>query len=431
MRVKDTSVCEVEARLSPTPLKTVGGGYTTLLYAAAEPIVSGRSPACTVFGLAGRIPAFTAKPTGGWGWAGKSPLEVDVSALPRIDNGQVCDLLRSLQRAPAPREKPAGCTLRVDREFLVDQLSSRTRLAGLVLDRLGRGKHSTRSTLRTVGWGVPEESCGLFLEVAHEPRPPSPAEGNTAGGSGPAPSYARLARQAAANGYSVLPVRPMTKDPAVKPDWRKRCWTGASAWDLANWEKAYGEAGFGLGCGIYVAAVDIDANDPVRVERIAAIARDILGATPLVRAGRAARLAMIYRCKEAIVTMRWRDLEVLGLGTQIVAYGIHPRTRKPYRWSTQGEPATIPLTDLPAIDTAAVERFITTVAAQSGAAPKPFFGPDERNVIPIVTSLVSMSRLLLGGMFRDRDGRRAEVRRIIDGKYAGTGSGLAVDWRDV
>lgn len=419
----------VEQLLGATPLALLDGDLTTLVYAAGEPILCARSGPLAVHGMASRIPAYCRDRS--LEWVGPSPLDVDVGALPPISNSQVLALMTAF-RPDGEADGGQGQTLNLDRSFLVEQLSSRKQVAKLLLTRLGRGKRAARRIFHADRTNVPDSSCGLFLgpPVQKPARKQVAAKGWRGFFSLAASSQAELARRTAANGYSVLAIRPVSKDPADKPHWRRRCLDRPPASALESWDADFAQAGLGLACGRFVAAVDIDSKDPRRAAAIAGIAREILGETPLVRAGRGARLAMIYRCAEPIVTTRWRDLEVLGLGTQILAYGIHPRTGKPYRWIGQGEPATVPLEDLPTIGMADVDRLMRSVAAHYGMQAEPRFGPDVRNVMPIVTSLVSISRLLFLGLARGRARRREAAMRLLDGKYAGTGSGLAIEWRD-
>lgn len=411
-----------KARFGATPLISRSADTLTLVYAVSEPVVSGRSDAFTVLGLGSRIEAFATSGTKPI-WLYGTPLDFDVQALPVLSNEMVIDCVRT---ASGNDSEGKDITLKVDRDYLVEELSSPARLAQLALTRLLRGKKLSRRALQSLGVDAPDEACGMYIAETRsrviEPKSRDRIKGRTT-------PFAEMARKAAANGYSVVAVRPVTKDPIVKPDWRGRSLTRASANELENWANLYGNAGFGLATGKFITAIDIDANEPARVEAIAAIARAVLGNTPLVRTGRPPRVAMVYRCQEPIVTMRWRDLEVLGLGTHMVAFGTHPRTKKPYRWMPSGDPTTIPLEQIPAVSISSVEHFIASVGAHFGERPTATFGLDERNVIPIITSSLSMSRLLMTSL-KSKSQRREAVRDLLDGKFAGTGSGLAVEWRD-
>jgi hypothetical protein len=91
------------------------------------------------------------------------------------------------------------------------------------------------------------------------------------------------------------------------------------------------------------------------------------------------------------------QIEVMGQGQQIVAYGIHPDTRREYEWPDSG-PDVVPLADLPVLDVAAERTFLA--AAE--------------------------------GLIRDADGRTdkeaaARVEPKTEDKTAGTTSRRSID----
>jgi len=88
-------------------------------------------------------------------------------------------------------------------------------------------------------------------------------------------------------------------------------------------------------------AIDIDVLDPSVAQALEELAVRELGAAPL-RVGRAPKRLLVYRNAEGIGKLRLtfrlpsgdteHAIEALGAGQQFVAFGIHPKTGKPYEW---------------------------------------------------------------------------------------------------
>lgn len=423
----------VEAELGRTGLcRRQADGRLALVYAAAGPIVCHRSPDIEVFGLASRVIAYRRDDghSGDGGWLEGGPDRIPVSRLPAISNAEIRRLFERPDDLGAVSASSA-MALRIDRSYLVDWLSSRSWLASQLALRLRKGRSQTRAiSIGRLAPSIPATSRGLVTA------PVSTSEANPGPGlpSGPAQAapgagfFADLAPQVAANGYSVVPVIARGKKLLERSHWRAGCCDIASADDVQRIAGSHPGAGVGLGCGSFVAAVDIDARVPERADAMEAVAREALGDTPLLRMGRWPRRVLLYRCREPVVTVRWQDLEVLGLGCHVLAYGIHPRTGKPYTWGAAGEPARTPIAELPCIGNEDVERFMRGAIARFGGSDEPVFGLDPRNFTPIVSSLGSLARLLLGSLVRNRAQRRAAAARLIAGRYYNTGTGLAIEW---
>jgi predicted P-loop ATPase len=103
--------------------------------------------------------------------------------------------------------------------------------------------------------------------------------------------------------------------------------------------------GIGLRTGRLVGA-DIDIQDEELVAAVRALIEGTLGLTPFVRVGNAPKIILAYR--NAMPTAKIRvegvlrgvkqAVEFLGVGQQVVTLGIHPDTKKLYRWiGTGGE----------------------------------------------------------------------------------------------
>jgi hypothetical protein len=149
-------------------------------------------------------------------------------------------------------------------------------------------------------------------------------------------------------GYSILPVRPFHKDPAVlaeeaKSDtghdwrgyggWTRHCLAGTTPEEVERWSTWPG-CGIGIACGI-VGALDIDVMDEEAAGKIEAKARKILGDTPTFRVGMAPKRLLPYRMAAPFAKIARHPLEFLGKGSQFVGYGHHPDTRKPYVWPAE------------------------------------------------------------------------------------------------
>jgi hypothetical protein len=427
----------VEEKLGPAGLsRSEPDGRRIFVYAAAEPIVSQRLPGADVLGLASRFEAYAGDHAKPGGWSPTGPHEMPVANLPRISNEQIIAFAKGLCQQRL-RQSFEGIGLDLDRAFLVEELSSRHRLAAQLAMTATMGKKAARvSLIEPMRSRIPQECRGLVMEPISAGQATS-AKTSWADGRWRSlrrrtdpDFFADLAPPIAANGYSVLPVLPHAKNMLLREHWRNACWQRPSNEAIAQFARSRPKAGVGLPCGRYVAALDIDASDPAWVDAAVATAHDVLGATPLVRYGRSPRLVMLYRCSEPIITARWRDIEMLGLGTQVVAYGIHPRTGQPYRWGPDGEPVRTPLAELPAVSNADVERFMQACIKRFGHSARPIFDLDSRNFTPILSSVKNISRLLLGSLVRDAEARRFAAQSLIERRYYGTGSGLAVEWRE-
>lgn len=183
--------------------------------------------------------------------------------------------------------------------------------------------------------------------------------------SGP---YARLAPALLAQGFEPIPVRGKIPDTGYIPDtdppvpvpWQSVKLTEERVTEWAA--NGRGNHSVGLRCGP-VSAVDIDIYDPGVAQRVADAFTARFGAAPC-RIGRAPKRLFLYVPKTPstkLTSAGWtrpnpeegekeNRVEVLGVGQQFVAYGIHPDTRKPYAWEGAGEPATAEVWELPLID---------------------------------------------------------------------------------
>lgn len=162
-------------------------------------------------------------------------------------------------------------------------------------------------------------------------------------------------------GYSVIPITPHDaqtdnagKVPAFK-DWARMEITETS---ISGWLDRYARYGIGIRTW-QTPAVDIDCLDDEAAAHMRSFVENTVGVAP-ARVGRAPKTLLLYRTTEPFTKVKshtWLDewgqenaVEILGAGQQFVAYGIHPKTVKPYEWVTPEHPALInALTGLEAI----------------------------------------------------------------------------------
>ena len=136
-----------------------------------------------------------------------------------------------------------------------------------------------------------------------------------------------------------------------------------------------------------VVGFDIDVVDCDLVEQLVALIERALGASPLVRIGRAPKTLLVYRPDQPFRKLQTPELffadgakakvELLADGQQFVADGIHPDTGKPYRW-TDRTPADVPLEELPFVTEeqaraviAEAEQILRAAGAREKEKPQP------------------------------------------------------------
>jgi hypothetical protein len=121
-----------------------------------------------------------------------------------------------------------------------------------------------------------------------------------------------------------------------------------------------------------VVAIDVDTPDEKVARDINAMVAEIphFDAAPY-RIGRAPKRCVIFRAntpRSKVATGAYLidghkcELEVLGVGNQVVAYGTHPDTGRHYEWFN-GSPAETALTDLPEITPAAIDELLARAGA--------------------------------------------------------------------
>jgi hypothetical protein len=216
--------------------------------------------------------------------------------------------------------------------------------------------------------------------VAPEDRtPPHPQHDTQAAAGGPvgvgAVTYAEAAERLLDNGYEPIPIRPGTKAP-IPARWTK---LHIDAAQVQRWVELFPDAGVGLRTGSLV-GFDLDILDPDLAHAAQEVVLRGLGLAPM-RVGLWPKRLFLYRADAPFPRLAIPHVEVLGLGQQLVAYGLHPVTGRPYDWPLGDTPLDTPLSRLALVDRARCEATLTELAAilpAPGAGQRKAQGRRER-----------------------------------------------------
>jgi AAA domain/Bifunctional DNA primase/polymerase, N-terminal len=171
------------------------------------------------------------------------------------------------------------------------------------------------------------------------------------------------------NGYAPLPID--GKRPPLK-DWQKK--TATNAAEIELWEKVHPSA---TNTGILTQltpTLDIDITNPEAAEAIEALARERFEERGfvLVRTGQAPKRAILLRTDTpfkkitgTVVAPKGdtdQKIELLANGQQVVVFGTHPKTGKPYSWFG-GEPTSIRHDELPYVSEDEAKQFVADAVA--------------------------------------------------------------------
>lgn len=146
------------------------------------------------------------------------------------------------------------------------------------------------------------------------------------------------------NGYSVIPLHPRTKIPT-------------EGWMTAAKPPAFSKyPGYSIGvrCGTKentVYAVDLDIKNAAAVK---AVVQEMNFKEKMYRIGSPPK--RLYLFKGLVGGLRKRTsakyeeghIEILGYGQQFAAFGVHPKTKRPYQWP-KGSPLTTSIEHLPVV----------------------------------------------------------------------------------
>ena len=167
------------------------------------------------------------------------------------------------------------------------------------------------------------------------------------------------------NGYSILPIPSGRKGP-IEPQWQK---IKADEKQIRKWAAGdYKQGNIGFHTK-YTPAVDIDITDDEMASLMSDHVQAIVGRT-MTRVGRAPKTLLVYRTtvpfQKRKMTFLDADgheqaIEVLADGQQFVGIGIHPDTKKPYRWTSGKDmtPLTVEADFLPEITTEHIDELFS------------------------------------------------------------------------
>ena len=174
-------------------------------------------------------------------------------------------------------------------------------------------------------------------------------------------------KQILSAGYTPIPV-----NGKVPPEgWTEKTATTNSEIEL--WPDQYPRAGNTGLLTRQMPTLDIDIKNQKAAEAVEALIRKRFWQRGriLVRIGQAPKRAVPFRTDMPFkkITMNFlapdastgQKLELLGDGQQVVAFGTHPLTRKPYEWSG-GEPGDVKLEQLPIITEAEAQQLVDDAA---------------------------------------------------------------------
>ena len=117
-----------------------------------------------------------------------------------------------------------------------------------------------------------------------------------------------------------------------------------------------------------VVAIDIDLDDAGEAHEMSALAMRTLGPTDFVRIGRAPRRALIYQSETPRPKITVGQVEVLGAGQLVTAFGAHPDTGQPYTWPLESL-LDHAISELPVLSAQTIDKFIDAAAAQQQLPP--------------------------------------------------------------
>jgi Bifunctional DNA primase/polymerase, N-terminal len=169
-----------------------------------------------------------------------------------------------------------------------------------------------------------------------------------------------------AAGYWPLPVN--GKAPSIA-GWQD---IAATSKIIDTWESKYSDA---TNSGILTRTtptIDIDIVHPEAADAVEALAREHFEERGyiLVRFGRAPKRAILLRTEEPFKKLlriftapdgSTQQIEIMGNGQQLVCFGTHKDTHKPYSWHG-GEPGEIKREDLPYVREDDVKTFLDAAA---------------------------------------------------------------------
>jgi Bifunctional DNA primase/polymerase, N-terminal/Primase C terminal 1 (PriCT-1) len=188
--------------------------------------------------------------------------------------------------------------------------------------------------------------------------------------------FADYAEPLLRQGYSPLPVN--GKRPTIK-GWQNHCLNPPAQKIVKKWASQFPAHNIGVACG-HLVALDIDDEVEDRALALQTRAFQKLSETPLIRIGRAPRRVLLYRAPEPFASIKEKEAQVLGLGTQVVLFGLHPTIERPYTW-LGATPLDVPLNDLPPISEAGARDWLGRRSLKIRPIKAPHIEPETATLI--------------------------------------------------
>ena len=189
-------------------------------------------------------------------------------------------------------------------------------------------------------------------------------------------------------GYDIVPIMKNKKYPVI-PGWQE---LQATSKDVDHWlANGHRDGGVGILCKNTV-AIDIDCYDKDKNKKLVMWLEKNIGTAP-VRYGNYPKCIVAYKVDKPFsksksseytdATGQSHAVEVLASGQQFVAYGMHPTTKKKYRWNPQrGSLINHKHSTLPTITKEKAQAFIDYF--HSIANEEPMWELARKSILPIV-----------------------------------------------
>lgn len=160
-----------------------------------------------------------------------------------------------------------------------------------------------------------------------------------------------MAQKLLANGYIPLPSPKGERGTRLK-GWNQWSEKTPTSVNVREWFQSH-DGGAALLCGDLI-ALDVDIDDADLCNRVCAQIESIVGAKTITRFGNAPRRTLFYRASRSTIKKvafrvdNTQQVEILAKGANCMAFGIHHKTGKPYRWEGES-PLDTPFDKLPTI----------------------------------------------------------------------------------
>lgn len=176
-------------------------------------------------------------------------------------------------------------------------------------------------------------------------------------------TYRDIAPRLFENGWRN--VIPLTFDKGTRAKWKAVQHQQMTEKTLEFYIRNYGDAprvGIVHGPVHGIVSIDVDIEDERASAEVRALMVKHLPEPGMVRIGKPPKFLAMYRGQ--VRSTRRTPIEVFGSSCQIAAFGIHPKTGKPYRWLENVSPLTMRPDELPPITQAQIDAFLNLCATE-------------------------------------------------------------------